>query len=196
AADAACNERRILLVAADDRLDLRIHQRVEYGIDLCSGDTKDMGDALSLERSDNEVCTGLRRVLGNIQHTCLLVSLLCVGQFLGRVFAEVSPKKGFRFRKRQVKACQRLDFQLQRFGLELEQMPTVVSVGGKEMEVIAGDAECACESRRPQADKAPVDMGECELALRLGGVDQPRSRLGRIYRTGPHPFEVPIEPKG
>src|SRR4051812_17603774 len=127
---------------------------------------------------------------------CFLVSLFCVGQFLGCVFAEVSPEKGFRFRKRQVKACQRLDFQLQSFGLELEQMSTVLSVGGKEMEVIAGDAESACESRRPQADKAPIDMGEYELALRLGGVDQPRSRLRRIYRAGLHPFEVPIEAKG
>jgi hypothetical protein len=121
--------------------------------------------------------------------------LFCVGQFLGCIFAEVCPEKGFRFWKRQVKACQSFDFQLQRFGLELEQVPTVLSVGGKEMEVIAGDAKSACEPRRPQTDKAPVNMGECELALRLGGVDQPRSRLRRIYRAGPHSFEVPIEPK-
>jgi hypothetical protein len=75
--------------------------------------------------------------------------------------------------------------------LELEQMATVLSVGSKKMDVIAGDAENACESRRPQADKAPVDIGECELALRPGGVDQPCSRLRRIYRAGPHPLKCP-----
>jgi hypothetical protein len=45
-----------------------------------------------------------------------------VRQFLSRAFAEIGLEKGFRFRKCQVKVGQRLDFELQRVGLDLEQV--------------------------------------------------------------------------
>jgi hypothetical protein len=47
-----------------------------------------------------------------------------------------------------VKACQRLNFELQHFSLDLEQVTTMLSVSGKEMKVVAVNAEGACESRR------------------------------------------------
>jgi hypothetical protein len=47
-------------MAADRSLHLRIRQSVEYGVNLGPWDTKDMGDALSLEGADNELCASLR----------------------------------------------------------------------------------------------------------------------------------------
>jgi hypothetical protein len=46
-----------------------------------------------------------------------------------------------------VKAGERLDFQLQRVSLDVEQVTTVLAVSRKKMEVVAGDAEGACKSR-------------------------------------------------
>jgi len=86
-------------MAADHGLDLRFHQSVEYGINLGPRDTKDMGDTLSLERADDEFCTGLRGYRRIVVHWNLLVRLLCVCQFLSCVFAEVGLEKSFSFGK-------------------------------------------------------------------------------------------------
>jgi hypothetical protein len=66
ATDAAGNERRILLVAADHRFDLRVDQSVEYGVNLCTGDTKDMGDPLGLECAHHQLRAGLGQLVRTI----------------------------------------------------------------------------------------------------------------------------------
>ena len=48
ATDAAGDERSILLVAADDRLDPRVQQRVEDFVDLRAGNAEDILDTLCL----------------------------------------------------------------------------------------------------------------------------------------------------
>ena len=42
-----------------------------------------------------------------------------------------------------METSERLDFELQRVSLDLEQMAAMPPIGGKEMEVIAGDTEGA-----------------------------------------------------
>jgi hypothetical protein len=49
AADASGNECRILLMAADYRLDFGIEQRIEDRIDLGSGDAEDLLDTLCFQ---------------------------------------------------------------------------------------------------------------------------------------------------
>jgi hypothetical protein len=52
------------------------------------------------------------------------VTVLGVRQFFRSILAEVGLEEGFRFRKSQMKACQRLDLELQRVSLDVEQVTT------------------------------------------------------------------------
>src|SRR5262245_27207305 len=46
APDTAGDECRVLFMPTDDRLDLRVQQRVEYLVDLCAGDAGNILDSL------------------------------------------------------------------------------------------------------------------------------------------------------
>jgi len=82
-----------------------------------------------------------------MSRACPLVRLLCISQFFSRIFAEVGLEKGFRFRKSQVKAGERLDFQLQRVSLEVEQVTAMLAVSREKMKVVARDTERTCKPR-------------------------------------------------
>src|SRR5262245_57479555 len=92
-----------------------------------------------------------------------------------------------------MKVCKRLDLEAKRASLEVKKVSAMLAVGGQKMEVIAGHAEGARKTRRPQTDQGSLDIQECEFALRFGGVDQPRARLWRIHRAAPHSLEAAIE---
>lgn len=62
-ADAAGDEGRILLMAADNRLDLRGHQRIEDGIDLRIRNAEDMRYAAIFKRANHEIGADLGRDL-------------------------------------------------------------------------------------------------------------------------------------
>src|SRR5690242_8594396 len=106
-------------MTADHCLNAGIDQRVEHGVDLGTGYAEDVRDTLRLERSDDELCTGLRRLGLMVEHGDLLVGLFGVGEFLSGIPAEVGLEESLRFRKRQMKPGQRLDFELQLFRFDV-----------------------------------------------------------------------------
>ena len=59
-AQPARDEGRVLLVPADDQLDLRVDERIEDGVDLGAGDAEYVFDALGLEVAHQQVCAVLR----------------------------------------------------------------------------------------------------------------------------------------
>jgi hypothetical protein len=65
------------------------------------------------------------------------VGLLGIGQFIGRVLAQVGSQEGFRFRKGEMKVSQRFDPKPQRVGGDVEQVIPVLTVSREKMEVIA-----------------------------------------------------------
>jgi hypothetical protein len=68
AADAACNEGRVLLVPADHRLDLRVNKRIEDRVDLSAWHAEDMRHALHFQRTDDQFGTHLPRFIQNLMH--------------------------------------------------------------------------------------------------------------------------------
>src|SRR5437660_5663560 len=60
APDATGDERRILLVAADDRLDSGVQQRVEHLVDLHARDAEDVLDTLRFQTLHQQVRSGWR----------------------------------------------------------------------------------------------------------------------------------------
>ena len=120
AADPAGDEGGVLLVAADDRLDPRVQQRVEHLVDLRAGDAEDVLDALRLQTLHQQFAP---RSAGSGCLRIVLISFsFCFGKIRARIAAQVGLQEILGFGQRDVIIALALDLQTQVGPAALEQM--------------------------------------------------------------------------
>jgi hypothetical protein len=176
AANPARNERRILFVPTHDRFDLRIDQRIKNRIDLGAWDSPNVSDTLRFKGADNELGAGIR-------------------ELIGVVLAEIGLKKALGFWQSEVEIDQRLHSQLQLGRGTVEEMSTMPTVLGDEMEMISRNAERTGEAGRPQTNERAVDIVEVKFSLRFCRLGEAHSFFRWTDRSGAHVRKAAVKPK-
>lgn len=124
-----------------------------------------------------------------------LVRLLGISELFGFVLAEIILEKALGFRQSEVKVGQRLHSHLQLGRGTVEEMSTMPTVLGDEMEMISRNAERTGEAGRPQTNECAVDIVEVKFTLRFCRLGEAHSFFRWTDRSGAHVRKAAVKPK-